>query len=84
MSKIGYIVFYMTESGLDDKLFEESYFIFGTQRLIKIIGIFYRLNYLDKKSNYLEFLPRTWELLKINLNYPQLKNLSVWFKNYVF
>ena len=75
---------YIAEGFLDDKLFEETYFIYGTQRLIKIIGIFYRLNYLDKKSNYLKFLPRTWELLRINLNYPYLKHLSDWFKSYVF
>tara|TARA_B100001989_G_scaffold54360_1_gene35688 strand:+ start:3672 stop:4625 length:954 start_codon:yes stop_codon:yes gene_type:complete len=76
--------YYMYENKIDHKLFEESYFIFGTQRLIKIIGIFYRLKLLHKKENYIKFIPRTWELLKKNINYPQLKDLNDWFNKYVF
>ena len=75
---------YMNKSNYDNKLFEDSYFIFGTQRLIKIIGIFYRLKFLYKKSDYMKFLPRTWQLLRKNLNNPQLEELSRWFKSYVF
>jgi aminoglycoside/choline kinase family phosphotransferase len=74
----------MADNTLDQKLFEDSYFIFGTQRLIKIIGIFYRLKLLHKKNSYMKFLPRTWQLLKKNINHPQLKDLSNWFNNYVF
>ena len=76
--------YYMYKNKMDNKLFEDSYFIFGTQRLIKIIGIFYRLKLLHKKNNYIKYLPRTWELLKKNITYPQLKDLSDWFNNYVF
>ncbi len=76
--------FYMTKSNYDNKLFEDSYFIFGTQRLIKIIGIFYRLKFLHKKTGYMKFLPRTWQLLRKNMNNPQLDQLSRWFKSYVF
>ena len=75
---------YLSDSNFDKKLFEESYFIFGTQRLIKIIGVFYRLKFLHKKNNYMSFIPRTWSLLKKNLKYPLLKDLSNWFKDYVF
>ena len=76
--------YYMSDNTQDQKLFEDSYFIFGTQRLIKIIGIFYRLKLLHKKNSYMKFLPRTWQLLKKNINHPQLKDLSNWFNNYVF
>ena len=58
--------------------FEQAYFIFGTQRLLKIIGIFKRLYYRDKKKDYLQYLKRTEILLKQNLKYPLLNNLSKW------
>ena len=76
--------YYVSISNVEKKLFEEAYFIFGTQRLIKIIGIFYRLKYLYNKNNYMKYIPRAWKLLKNNLNFPPLKELSNWFENYVF
>ena len=76
--------YYVSISNVDKRLFEEAYFIFGTQRLIKIIGIFYRLKYLYKKNIYMKYIPRTWKLLENNLNFPPLKELSSWFDNYVF
>ena len=76
--------YYISINNVDKKNFEEAYFIFGTQRLIKIIGVFYRLKYLYKKNNYMEYIPRTWLLLKNNLKFPPLKELSLWFQNNVF
>ncbi|PPR27335.1 MAG: hypothetical protein CFH34_00275 [Alphaproteobacteria bacterium MarineAlpha9_Bin4] len=76
--------YYISISNLEKKSFEEAYFIFGTQRLIKIIGIFYRLKYLNKKENYIKYIPRTWFLLKRNLKFGPLNELSNWFKRYVF
>ena len=39
---------------------------------------------LSKKENYMKYIPRTWHLLKHNLNHPGLIDLSIWFKKYVF
>lgn len=61
-----------------------SYLIFGTQRIIKIIGIFKRLELQKNKKMYLQFLPRAWSILKKNLQHPILKDLNSWFKNYGF
>ena len=55
--------YYIKAVKVDEKLFEEVYFIFGTQRLIKIIGIFNKLKYLHNKSNYMKHI-RSWTLLK--------------------
>ena len=76
--------YYMSISNLEKTSFEKDYYIYGTQRLIKIIGIFYKLKYLHKKENYMKYIPRTWHLLKHNLNHPGLIDLSIWFKKYVF
>jgi len=62
--------------------FKQSYLILGTQRLIKIIGIFKRLEYLQKKKVYLNYLPRTWKLLNGNLKHPLFRDLNLWFKSY--
>ena len=76
--------YYISINQLNERLFREHYIIFGTQRLIKIIGIFYRLKYKYNKNIYMKYLPRTWQLLKKNLQNNSLKNLSKWFNKYVF
>ena len=76
--------YYIKKSTLDKKQFEESYYIFGPQRLIKIIGVFYRLKYLYKKDSYMKYIPRTWLLLKENLKHPSLRLIKNWFDKYVF
>jgi len=76
--------YYTSKMNLDKHQFEETYYILGTQRLVKIIGVFYRLKYLYKKNSYMKYIPRTWLLLKKNLNYPGLKFIKKWFDKYVF
>jgi len=73
---------YISKNNSINSSFKISYIIFGTQRLIKIIGIFKRLEYLYGKKKYLIFLPRTLELLKRNLKNPIFKDLDSWFENY--
>jgi aminoglycoside/choline kinase family phosphotransferase len=51
--------------------------LMGLQRHIKILGIFCRLNYRDKKSNYMHDLPQTLVyVLKICSKYDELEDLS--------
>ena len=73
-----YLSYYTNSS----EIFKQSYLILGTQRLLKIIGIFKRLEYLQKKKVYLNYLPRTWKLLNGNLKHPLFRDLNLWFKSY--
>ena len=51
--------------------------LMGLQRHLKVLGIFCRLNYRDKKSNYMHDLPQTLAyVLKICLKYDELEDLS--------
>ena len=47
----------------------------GLQRHIKAIGIFSRLNYRDRKDNYLKDIPRTYSYIKKILK--KYKDLSI-------
>ncbi len=49
----------------------------GLQRHIKVLGIFCRLNYRDKKANYMNDLPLTLSYIrKISAKYPEFSELS--------
>jgi aminoglycoside/choline kinase family phosphotransferase len=48
----------------------------GLQRNLKIVGIFARLNYRDRKEGYLEMIPRFYAyLLDTARRYPELRDL---------
>ena len=56
--------------------------ITGLQRHIKAIGIFSRLNYRDRKSGYLQDIPRTYAYIDKVLNkYKELSTLNEIFSN---
>jgi aminoglycoside/choline kinase family phosphotransferase len=56
--------------------------ITGLQRHIKAIGIFSRLNYRDRKSGYLQDIPRTYAYMDKVLNkYKELSTLNEIFSN---
>ena len=57
-------------------LAKNDFDILSIQRNLRILGIFVRLCKRDNKSNYLKFLPYTWELLQLRLKNPVFKNLS--------
>lgn len=59
-----------------------AYHIIAAQKNIRIIGVFYRLCYRDKKERYMMFIPRVMRNLKRNLESGHLKDLSRWFVNY--
>ena len=62
--------------------FRQTYLILGTQRLIKIIGIFKRLYLQENNKTYMKFLPRTFKLLLENLQDPILSDLKDWMGKY--
>tara|TARA_B110000971_G_scaffold187539_1_gene196797 strand:+ start:1650 stop:2642 length:993 start_codon:yes stop_codon:yes gene_type:complete len=56
-------------------LAKNDFDILSIQRNLKILGIFVRLFKRDKKSNYLKYLPYTWDLLQLRLKNPIFNNL---------
>jgi aminoglycoside/choline kinase family phosphotransferase len=58
-------------------LAKNDFDILSIQRNLRILGIFVRLCKRDNKSNYLKFLPYTWELLQLRLKNPIFKYLCV-------
>ena len=74
--------YYLSKSKYNFKEFRQTYLILGTQRLIKIIGIFKRLNLQDNNKAYMKFLPRTFKLLFENLQDPIFKDLKGWMEKY--
>jgi N-acetylmuramate 1-kinase len=60
----------------EKKLAKDDFDILSVQRNLKILGIFVRLYKRDKKSNYLKFLPYTWQLLNLRLKNPVFNNLK--------
>ena len=52
---------------------------FSIQRNLKILGIFCRLKYRDKKSNYIKYLPRARKFIRENLKNPEFEELRNWF-----
>ena len=52
---------------------------FSIQRNLKILGIFCRLKYRDKKSNYIKYLPQAKKFIRENLKNPEFNELKGWF-----
>lgn len=60
----------------DKKQFLTWFDLMGVQRHLKAIGIFSRLKHRDRKSRYLNNIPRTLHYVEeISGHYPELKNL---------
>ena len=57
--------------------------ILSVQRNLKILGIFIRLYKRDYKSNYLKYLPYTWELIERRMKNPIFNKLNILFKKYL-
>ncbi len=69
---------YVTETGVPESRFRESYAILGAHRALRIMGIFTRLSEQDGKNKYLAFMPRMKRHLKRNLAHPALVALEHW------
>jgi len=74
--------YYLSKRNYNLKEFRQTYLILGTQRLIKIIGIFKRLNLQENNKAYMKFLPRTFKLLFENLQDPIFSDLKDWMGKY--
>ena len=69
--------FYIENSSFDKAEIIKDYQILSLQRNIKIIGIFSRLSYRDKKHKYLDFLPKLIDLVKNRLKYFPVEDYQI-------
>lgn len=67
---------YVAAAGLDEDAFDAAYHTLGTQRNLRILGVFARLCVRDGKTHYLDLIPRVWDLLQRDLAHPALADLS--------
>jgi len=63
---------FMVNSGALEHEMEAAYAVIGTQRALRIIGIFAKLAQVSGKSHYLSLIPRVWRHLQSNLCHPGL------------
>ncbi len=64
----------------DAEAFEAVYRILGTQRAMKILGIFARLSVEEGRDDYLAHIPRLRAYLERNLAHPVLSDLALWYE----
>lgn len=70
--------YFVTRTRAPDR-FLSDYAVLGTQRNLKIVGIFTRLMKRDGKARYLELIPRVWRYLEKDLADPACAPLAEWF-----
>ena len=71
---------YAAATGADLDELQSACAVLGAQRNAKIVGIFARLALRDRKSRYLEMIPRVWAHLMKNLEHPDARLLREWIK----
>lgn len=59
--------------------FRAHYEVLGAQRNVKILGVFVRLRDRDRRTGYVERLPRVWDYLDRNFAHPRLAPVKAWF-----
>lgn len=70
------IVRFATQSGIEPGRFSAIYALLGTQRALRILGIFARLCLRDGKPGYLALMPRVWRNIELNLRHPALGDIA--------
>ncbi|WP_425084045.1 aminoglycoside phosphotransferase family protein [Ruegeria profundi] len=63
---------YIAASGMDDHDFRTAYSVLGTQRNLRILGVFARLATDYGKPHYVDLIPATWAHLMRDLEHPAL------------
>jgi len=66
-------------TALDEDEFRGHMATMAAQRNAKIAGIFARLHKRDGKPRYLDYLPRVWRYLNLDLENPALGELKRWY-----
>lgn len=64
------IAYYIDQSGHDAARFTAAYAALGTQRNLRILGVFARLSRRFGKPQYVDLIPRVWAHLMRDLEHP--------------
>ena len=78
--------YYLKKCSIKNKqiyFLKNDFDILSIQRNLKILGIFYRLFKRDNKSQYLKYLPYTWNLIELRMKNKIFKNLEIILKKVV-
>ncbi len=71
------ISIYLEKTQCDEKQFRTDFAILGTQRNLRILGVFIRLSQANKPA-YLIHLPRVLSYINENLRHPALYEIKTW------
>ena len=63
---------YIAKSGVDGDGFRRAYHVLGTQRALRILGVFARLGLNLGRPHYVDMIPKVWDILCRNLEHPAL------------
>ena len=67
---------YISLTNVDETQFSNAYYCLGTQRNLRIIGVFARLCIRDGKPHYIDLIPRVWAHLMRDLEHPTLATVA--------
>ncbi len=67
---------YIQTTGVNDHDFRTAYAVLGTQRNLRILGVFARLATEYGKPQYVDLIPATWTHLMRDLEHPALVTVS--------
>ncbi|MEP3329632.1 phosphotransferase [Sedimentitalea sp.] len=72
---------YLAGSGANSDEFKAAYAVLGTQRNLRILGVFARLGREYGKPHYVDLIPRVWNLLMRDLDHPALEPVADLLRN---
>ncbi|MCL6283517.1 phosphotransferase [Ruegeria sp. 2012CJ41-6] len=75
------IRYYIARTGVDASAFTTAYAVLGTQRNLRILGVFGRLCRDYGKPHYVDLIPRVWAHLMRDLEHPQLRPVAGLLQN---
>lgn len=67
---------YVSRTNRDSVTFQAAYAALGAQRNLRIIGVFARLSLDMGKAQYVNLIPRVWDLLQRDLNHPAVQDIA--------
>ena len=67
---------FLAATGFAPDRFNAAFALLGAQRNLRIMGIFTRLCVRDGKPRYLDFMERTWSLIRQDVSHPALAELA--------
>jgi len=67
---------FVSALGENEEDFSTAYAVMGAQRALRILGVFARLSLHYGKPDYVDLIPRTWDVLLQNLDHPALERLK--------